>query len=258
MTEKEQQFLAAILSDASDAVVHEQETGKWLGVDLGLRLIYSDYLQEQGQEKRGEFIMVQCCLAELSRELMSDEDCGSEDCGGCKEKKKLRERERELFIRGMAGSDSWVYKSLNNFPGNFVPAIGTTRGRGAPHAFFSSGFVEKVTCSFEEWREHGNTILQQQPVLEVTLTTHPALKEAFCDGYPYPWPTAMVLERKALPRENGKAYRDTDEMAGACLKFQWPSVRKWHLLRGLSNPDYWYQTVDRSGRSIYPSADDVS
>lgn len=156
------------------------------------RLILADWLDEQGQGERAEFIRVQCAIANppgcpaclprgtpgyvvgstVRGRIIDDADCP--DCMAA-----LRRRERELESCDFTREES---------------VFGDRSERYERHWGFRRGFVESVTCTALDWLAHGDTILACQPVREVTLTTAPRLPE---------WPP--------FPRR------------------RWPSVKTWHL-----------------------------
>ena len=128
-------FLAAILDSPDDDTP---------------RLVYADWLEENGQEARAEFIRVQCELARL--EGYECKCGGLFACAGCarfihRGGNSLRRRERELLAD---------------------PAVTPAQ----PHVSavtWRRGFVESITCTAADWHRHGKAILAAQPVREVRL-----------------------------------------------------------------------------------------
>lgn len=130
--------------------------------DDACRLIYADWLDEQGRCEQAEFIRLQCELARLKppHTQFLDNPTAYPDCGCyyC----ALRRRERELL------DAQKVYPLLTGV--KFINA--TWR--------FSRGFISSVRCRAEEWLAEGDAILAAQPVREVVLTTDLAgLPESF-------------------------------------------------------------------------------
>lgn len=117
------------------------------------RLIFADWLDEHGNEARGEFIRVQCALAgyekfteqcECQRLLERDRPCD-----WC----RLKKRERELM--GVTSVCAlWL---------DLVPC-------GVSEPFPQRGFLRSVTCTAANWVIHSDAILAIQPVVEVKLT----------------------------------------------------------------------------------------
>jgi uncharacterized protein (TIGR02996 family) len=116
----EHAFLEAILDDPDDE---------------GLRLIFADWLEEQGQP-RGEFIRTQCTLAGLP----------ADD----RRRRALEARERQLLARHR---DEWLgpLRSLAYLWG------------------FRRGFAEEVTLPAESFLDHGDTFFRSTPVLLARL-----------------------------------------------------------------------------------------
>ncbi len=178
----DQAFLAAIL-DAPD--------------DDAPRLIYADWLDEQGQCERAEFIRVQCEY---------DQHCDPHERAPKWE--ALRRRAEELLgmpvgvdagVEGLRWSNA-VRWSFSGDPGWFF--------------FFSPqfrrGFVHAITCTAEEWLRHADAILAAQPVEEVTLASWPLHGEV--GGVPY-W---------------GVGFNENIRLA---LQARWPQIKKWILPR---------------------------
>ena len=124
------------------------------------RLVYADWLDEQGQGDHAKFIRVQCALAALDAARKADPkrharprglDCWCEDCGRAE---VLNRRERELYC--FENTSRWAH-----FPDFFAEFQ------------WRRGFVEAVTCPAADWLAHADVILAAQPVREVTLTTWP-------------------------------------------------------------------------------------
>ncbi len=116
------------------------------------RLIYADWLDDNGDSARAEFIRVQCRIAALDRELESDDDCEEPTCPGCAERRPLRQRELEL-----QGSGRRWWSDYG--PGDKITVLEWRRG-----------FVHRLACTCAAWLEHGPAIVRQQPVQRVELS----------------------------------------------------------------------------------------
>lgn len=158
-------LLAAILADPADDTA---------------RLVYADWLEENDQPERAEFIRVQVELARLEPWHFPS-DCTlpitSPHYGQCEEckrwsgaKETLCRRERELIYGvpkpGSYNWDGWVPKGF----GLDYPA-GTERL--GHRATLSRGFVSALACTWDAWRTHADAITRAQPIERVTLTTAP-------------------------------------------------------------------------------------
>lgn len=147
----DQHFLAAVLANPDDDTP---------------RLIYADWLDEQRQGERAEFIRVQVAIA-AEESYPGDRWCaeaggklrvGVADCHKCRPC-LLRRREGEL-LKGPLGWDqsavwgkvTWAFKGLWHF---------------------RRGFVETVEITADCWLAHADAILAAQPVQHVTLMTMP-------------------------------------------------------------------------------------
>ncbi|MES2342320.1 MAG: TIGR02996 domain-containing protein [Pseudomonadota bacterium] len=158
-------FLPAILADPDDDTP---------------RLVLADWLEESGTDPlRAEFIRVQVKLATVEARLgTADEmfrDKGDRDA--------FRHREWELL---------WATSHLRHplcgeRPNLFFwsgPALELipNGAKYTDHLTFRRGFVERVTCTADDWEEHGDTIARAQPVREVELTTWPRESDEGCHG----------------------------------------------------------------------------
>ena len=173
------------------------------------RLVFADWCDEQGQCERGEFIRVQCRLAELG-ECRQDFSLGLSCCcpycnaGGF----TLRRREQELL-------DEWWAKWTHQAFDNLAPDVGVATGDpswdvhiylysakprqeeiGDFHCTYRRGFVAVVTCTAADWLAHGDAITACQPVEKVRFSVMPtddeliamdAAVRAYRDGRPSVW-----------------------------------------------------------------------
>ena len=188
-------FLAAIRADPDDDAP---------------RLIYSDWLDQQGRAEQAEFIRVQCELAQLEsilvahcKVLVADQsiDPGRPD-GHENERIALRRRERALLECGWVAWHTMELHGGTIFCENLYPHKPTP----TPHFTFRRGFVHAITCTAADWLTHADAILAAQPVEEVTLTTDDEL-----------------IEMDAAVR----AYRDGTPSVWTMRR--WPRIKKWTL-----------------------------
>ncbi len=140
--------------------------------DDTVRWVFADYLIEQGQDIRARFVQIQLELAIIRCGCRKDGlrlDTGPngygprswDPCIHCK-KFNLKLAEREFIIEH--GIDT-----LAGFECP-IPLVVALAGGGAR---FRRGFLEEVSCTAEEWIEHGDTIYAATPLREVQLTTYP-------------------------------------------------------------------------------------
>jgi uncharacterized protein (TIGR02996 family) len=142
--------------------------------DDGPRLIYADWLDENGECERAEFIRVQCELARGRKFVPQDAlveiaESGRLYSGSAQkmlrelsdkydaETDQLRRRERELLPRQ---------------PGSVIlhDGNGNSIATGWP-VEFHRGFVEEITCSWSDWQRHADAIRAATPIRKVKLTT---------------------------------------------------------------------------------------
>ena len=171
-------FLAAILADPDDDAP---------------RLIYSDWLDQQGRGERAEFIRVQCTLAEMGDDgLPVAHDRGNCCCDLC----RLRRRERELCT----SASMWEADRANHaaVPIEWPPPIAWRRG-----------FVHSLALSAAYWLTHAAAILAAQPIEQVTFSVMPTDDE--------------LIEMDAAVR----AYRDGTPSVWTMRR--WPRIKKWTL-----------------------------
>jgi uncharacterized protein (TIGR02996 family) len=114
-------FLRAVLADPEDDAP---------------RLIYADWLDEQGDGDRAEFIRVQCAVARL------DPDEGR--------RADLRRRERDLLRRHEVDWAGW----LGGFASGWV---------------FERGFVGSLTVVIEPFLRYAERVFEREPVRHVKL-----------------------------------------------------------------------------------------
>lgn len=183
-----------------------------------LRLAYADWMEENGQPERAEFIRVQ---VELARMKGMDPDCPRasdpdalkanlaligkrpdefEPCYQCWPKAgELRRRERELLDSCHESRPSRPNWGLWSNP---LCDTGILIGRPWMERMdFTRGFVSHVTCSWSDWHMHADVILARQPIERVKFTVFP--------------PEAIV---------EGDFYRDKDEWGEPMKSHRWPRI----------------------------------
>jgi uncharacterized protein (TIGR02996 family) len=148
-------FLQSILANPSDDAV---------------RLIFANWLEEQGEGDRGEFIRVQCELAKPPP--------GGTEWKKLINRELLKRRERELLATHGA---LWSAELADMF-------CGTHNGTIHPHHHgyegcmdgaqwkWRRGFVSAVTCTAADFLRHADAMTASQPIEEVTLTTMPEIQ----------------------------------------------------------------------------------
>lgn len=174
-------LLAGVLADPADDTA---------------RLVYADWLQEQGEQERAEFVRVQVELARGSARAdvprAHGHSCQRKAHGRCraigpvafcdlcavlsvigKEQRRLRllaKREQQL-----------IWQCDTDWRADFARSIGDDHEHYyAVVPNWRRGFVESVTCSAADWLRHADAITAAHPVERVTLTSLPDHVDAFC------------------------------------------------------------------------------
>lgn len=145
-------------------------------------MVYADYLEENGDPVRAEFIRIQCELANRHCEL---DLCPHGNCPN------LRRRKWEIFVH----SDSW-WKPLYWILGEQKTVAVLFRDKndfGTDYNVLEvrNGFVAEVSCRRDDWFVHGPEIVLVAPIEEVVLTDltveHPVRSDYFqtasCKNY---------------------------------------------------------------------------
>jgi uncharacterized protein (TIGR02996 family) len=128
--------------------------------DNTLRLVYADWLQEQGQEVRAEFI----------REQIELTDVPTGRSPGTQWEEWHRRVERCSMVLERHGRE-WLGR-------DWLPVNDLTRSKVSPqiprpYAIFSRGLVSSVAVSAEEWFRSAEELLAHHPVEEVYLDPSP-------------------------------------------------------------------------------------
>jgi uncharacterized protein (TIGR02996 family) len=133
------------------------------------RLMYADWLDENGQPERAEFIRVQVAHSTFPR---------------CPRTHFANEYQGGQCIPCQAICGQWRIRAqalLNSAPKPAElpnPVAWFAVDPNPAHWFwdrfrpeYRRGFPSAVTCTWEDWRDHADAILAAHPVREVTLTT---------------------------------------------------------------------------------------
>jgi len=225
MTERDA-FLKAILADP-DEDSH--------------RLVYADWLTENGDADRGEFIRVQIELARrwpLAPPGTAYYDFPPDKRREYPEYQRLLARARELWEhvpRGRTCTSGYTWtlplgdlfgEHLSSVQewfciGNFSESVRWTCRRG---------FVESVTCRGDDWVGHGDAVLAEHPVREVVVA-EPAdyaggLSSLRLTADPEGRAFGHVAIREAVAASHGSwiAALDADTVALELLRLRWPGV----------------------------------
>lgn len=114
------------------------------------RLIYSDWLEDQGQAERGMFIKVQCELARMERWSEGQFLVLPESREG-QYIDALRHRERALRKTDAMHAQFDAFAALFGLTGKFASDHGYGGGMGGRQWEWRRGFVEFVSCQLADW-----------------------------------------------------------------------------------------------------------
>jgi uncharacterized protein (TIGR02996 family) len=206
------------------------------------RLVYADWLDEQGQDARAEFIRVQCalalvlpCVAEFygcqpCRKLWPAPHEGKGNgphCATCRDFVRLHQREQAL----------WGSIAVGRIPQNLCEwSAGAWKWAEAVH--YRRGFVEGVVCRGDAWARHGDALLTRHPVREVSLTRLPD-----CQVSSGPFPDGRCIANLTeCPRVVGGVPHNSYLAAKMLLAQGWPAVT-FHLPEPAGVPEYWVNGI---------------
>lgn len=139
------------------------------------RLIFADWLEENGQGERAEFVRVQCELAKPCRLGYSDRFHVDDACASCD---PLWNRERVLS----ASCREWANLPALGSPW-FIDYHGPKIRGQPPRALFVRGFVEQIAISTVNFLAHGRSLVRAAPLRQVRLVD----REPMYGGYTYGW-----------------------------------------------------------------------
>lgn len=227
MTDPHAPFLAAILAEpAKDAP----------------RLVYADYLDENGQGGRAEFIRVQCDEFDAAEQSCY---CGNSTdptgCGRCQRVRKLRKRERALLsdLRPSLLAELPVFY-IGSRPIGWGTCIGRHFADFASDDFiigYDRGFAQR--CSMpSEWLNVLSALLAIAPIREVWLTTPPRFQvwyepENRCSVVQLEYSGCQENFRVSdleliatYPRD--RTVSATNSTRDYLFSREWPTVQVWH------------------------------
>jgi uncharacterized protein (TIGR02996 family) len=143
------------------------------------RLVYADWLQENDQPERAEFIRGQVDVAVVEASLGYLTPASGRRQGAA----------RGEWLGELPGLELFEGNRYGTFPGDTRVGWRRQHVPGSPPqpeivAEFRRGFVAEVRCTGNDWFKHAAAILAAHPVRRVTLTAWPrpngrSLEEAF-------------------------------------------------------------------------------
>ncbi len=140
--------------------------------DDSLRLIYSDYLSEQGEEERAEFIRVQIELARVPPFVIAkvrrleEEEAEYQTLSEAYHPEDIRVQELLRRAERYPGPLTKWTDSLTSLVGISTDPPGNRRWRWK----WERGFIAWVSCPCAEWLAHGPALARQHPIERVELS----------------------------------------------------------------------------------------
>lgn len=195
----------------------------------GPRLVYADWLEEQGESHYAEFIRVGIQAIVPTHQTHPTEvlcEPGKFECDWCKNKGKRKEERKKARLREVELFDyeesDWTFETIHGIPPHWLRGI-TKIKTTKPYVVWRRGFVDSVTCTTSDWLTHADEILASQPVMAVTLTTWPEdgwseLQASTVMGRQRQY---LVAGRSVVVAANGGPV----SLLSAC----WPRVKTWTL-----------------------------
>lgn len=199
--------------------------------DVTPRLVFADWLDENGEPERAEFIRLQIRIDDWSNKTCPGAPHGppgSPPTPGCEcaSRGDDRRREKELLDTTARGR-----KGLSN---------GCCWSGLAPHHaytfWYRRGFVEHILCSSDQL-QYLDAIMETTPLLEVTLTTWPNGMDGIDCADLF---NALIAGKRVTPQMpegadhhlliewNNMGLRSPSYTL-ALLQARWPSIQKWTL-----------------------------
>lgn len=191
--------------------------------DDTLRLIAADWFEEHGELERAEFIRLQILMFNRRKSPGGQADEKSPWIMNDREYQGWKRREKTLSQRNRNG---WVMSLEYATKLPFLSDTHTEYLRpGCVSVAFHRGFIEELTCSWEDWSEHSDSILQQQPIRKVMLTTWPELGFGTEEKVRRAWP-GIEFELPPpgfpVPKEFGNPRNWSREMEGPARRIELP------------------------------------
>lgn len=171
------------------------------------RLVFADWLTEHGDEPRAEFIRLG--IRDGHREYFAAHADACE-CGGCRDR-------RAMTALLAVHHRHWTNWSLwdNQWPRHDLGQNWAWR----------RGFVHSVTCSGDDWARHGDAVLREHPVREVTLTE--LVVDRSGREAQILWPDLLAARWPRIPPEGWKYALPQERIRGAVTD----ENGNWHIAR---------------------------
>lgn len=175
------------------------------------RLVFADWLEEQGEGERAEFVRVQVAV-EPWRSICAHHDGGRTKCPGC----VLRRREREL-LHHIGHWHAWTASIPTTDAIANLDTPPNVERDWSPRWWvrFRRGFIASVRTTAALWLAHGPAIVAVQPVERVRLSDWELLRP---NNVPDPWPAWLGEFTPRLPSGMLTYEQDAlDMLSAACV-----------------------------------------
>lgn len=157
--------------------------------DDAIRLIYADFLEENGHTDRADLIRVQIKLAKLENSktpMYAGHEPTTEIVFHPKSKVNPIWREEQRKVANLRRREGELLRMAQGYEwfGDHGDLVWWVRGAYDPNEHpsrfvcFRRGFVEEISCSAADWIAHADSITVSSPIREVILTTWPVLEES--------------------------------------------------------------------------------
>lgn len=144
--------------------------------DDAVRLVYADWLEENGECERAEFIRVQVELAGLPACTKTRAEhlcCRFCDAGGT----AMLRRQLELLSRHWSGwcRGAGLPPCQTRVCRNLIGGSAWKLQPGEQAVTFSRGFISAVRLPLQAWLDHGHALVRAHPLTRVELSDHEPL-----------------------------------------------------------------------------------
>ncbi len=186
--------------------------------DDGVRLVYADWLDENGEPERAELIRVQIASDNAKAAGLSPADYPNVE--------RWLAREKDLILHRWQG---WYPGCPVRVLIPPVPILPPSFAHPKPLGIATRGFVGSVISSAADWLQFGDAILAAHPVTSVRLTSLPDVEVSFGpfqtvgDAVPY-----VIANLRGINKPKQVPYTDRAAAEALC-RHVWPAVRTWHL-----------------------------
>lgn len=215
--------------------------------DDAVRLIFADWLEENGEGERGELIRVQCRIAEHRRALAEMSFDNQRPAGMLLFSQRSFLADREYDLIEAHGFDWFAPLTPCLNPDNHVPP------EDMP-ALIRRGFAVEVRCSASDFLLHADALTAVAPLERVRLTDWPKIHvESSNDLRERPtlrfwdYPSPII----PIPRELRTMHEIDQTMTPQLLSIGWPGIeftlpppRQYH-------PDDYPSSITDMGTGIW-------